>query len=88
MDKLDAYSWVGLRSSVLGQNSSPERCINQAGNHNTIFTFILHSLQALHYVNSFENFETHQLSIPFSKSECFLGVMISGIVKDSLCQRP
>lgn len=74
MDKLHADSWVGLCSSVLWQTPSPERYINQGGNHNTIFTFLLNSPQALHYVNLIENFDLVQLSTPLSKLESFLGV--------------
>jgi len=71
MDKLHAYSWVGLCSSVQWQNPRPERCINQAGNHDTILIFLLNSLHALQY------FEIHQLSIPLSKLGRFLGVLRS-----------
>lgn len=74
MDKLHAYNWVGLCSSVLRENPSTEKYIYQAGSHNTTFTFLLNSLQALHYVNLIENFETDQLFIPLSKLESFLGV--------------
>lgn len=74
MDKLHAYSWVELSSSVLRQNPSPERYINQGGNHNIIFTFLLNSLQALDYVNLIEKIEIHPLSIPLSKLESFLGI--------------